>query len=48
MFSGILVLIFSYLIGSLNFSIIFSKVLSRKDIRELGSGNAGLSNFLVR
>ena len=46
MFSGILVLIFSYLIGSLNFSIIFSKVLSRKDIRELGSGNAGLSNSL--
>ena len=46
MLFGILVLIFSYLIGSLNFSIIFSKVFSRKDIRELGSGNAGLSNSL--
>lgn len=46
MLFGILVLIFSYLIGSLNFSIIFSKVFSRKDIRGLGSGNAGFSNSL--
>ena len=46
MFSGILVLIFSYLIGSLNFAIIFSKIFGNKDIRELGSGNAGFSNSL--
>ena len=33
--------IVSYLIGSVNFSILLSKMLSGKDIRESGSGNAG-------
>ncbi|NLA77676.1 MAG: glycerol-3-phosphate 1-O-acyltransferase PlsY [Clostridiales bacterium] len=36
----------SYLIGSINFSIIFSKSVFNKDIRKLGSGNAGSTNML--
>lgn len=38
--------IISYLIGSINFSIILSKIISGKDIRESGSGNAGATNML--
>ena len=36
----------AYLIGSINFSIILSKLISGKDIRESGSGNAGATNML--
>ena len=36
----------SYLIGSVNFSILISKAISGKDIRESGSGNAGATNML--
>ena len=39
------VMISSYVIGSLNGSIIVSKLFYSKDIREFGSGNAGLTNF---
>ena len=35
-----------YLLGSFNFSIIFSKFLAKQDIRESGSGNAGATNML--
>ena len=42
----IIIAIISYLIGSLNFSIIISKIISGKDIRESGSGNAGATNML--
>ena len=35
----------AYLLGSVNGAIITSKVLYRKDIREYGSGNPGLTNF---
>ena len=35
----------AYLIGSINGAIITSKVFYKKDIREYGSGNAGLTNF---
>jgi glycerol-3-phosphate acyltransferase PlsY len=42
----IAVAIVSYLIGSVNFSIILSKAISGKDIRESGSGNAGATNML--
>jgi len=35
----------AYLIGSINGAIITSKYLFRKDIRNYGSGNAGLNNF---
>lgn len=36
----------SYLLGSLNSSIIISKIISGKDIRTEGSGNAGATNML--
>ena len=42
----IIVLIISYLIGSINFSIILSKKLAGFDLREKGSGNAGTTNML--
>lgn len=35
----------AYLIGSLNFSIVLSKVFLGKDIRKQGSGNAGATNM---
>ncbi len=40
----VLVVIVAYLLGSLNFSIIVSKLLLKKDIRDYGSGNAGTTN----
>ena len=42
----ILVIIISYLLGSISFSIIFSKKFVGFDIREKGSGNAGSTNVL--
>ena len=38
----------SYLLGSLSFSIIFTKLFDNNiDIRTLGSGNAGASNMTI-
>lgn len=42
----IAVAVISYLIGSVNFSILISRAISGKDIRESGSGNAGATNML--
>lgn len=36
----------SYLLGSINSSIIIVRLLEHKDIRDYGSGNAGLTNTL--
>ena len=41
-----LVLLGSYLLGSVNSAIIVSKALFRDDIRKHGSGNAGMTNML--
>ncbi len=38
--------VISYLIGSLNSSIIMSKLMNKGDIRESGSGNAGATNMV--
>ena len=35
-----------YLLGSISFSIIVSRLLFGKDIRDFGSGNAGMTNIL--
>lgn len=35
-----------YLLGSLNFALIFSKFIKHEDIRNYGSGNAGMTNVL--
>lgn len=43
---NIVVAIIAYLIGSINFSVIFSKKMAGFDIREKGSGNAGTTNML--
>ena len=40
------VIILSYLIGGINFSIILSKKMAGFDVREKGSGNAGTTNML--
>ena len=42
----ILIAVIAYLLGSLNFSIILSEVVKKKDIRDAGSGNAGATNML--
>lgn len=42
----VLTAVISYLIGSINSSIILSRTISGKDIRESGSGNAGATNML--
>ena len=41
-----IVLLASYLLGSLNTAIIVSKLLYGEDIRTKGSGNAGMTNML--
>lgn len=38
--------IVAYLLGSINVAIILSKTIYKEDIREKGSGNAGLTNTL--
>lgn len=43
---GILIILVSYLLGSVNFACIITKVYSGKDIREEGSGNAGMTNVM--
>lgn len=43
---SILAAIISYLLGSISFSIIFTRIFNKEDIRTLGSGNAGLTNVL--
>lgn len=40
----VIVIVVAYLLGSINPSIIISKALMGKDIREFGSGNAGSTN----
>ena len=43
---NIITAIVAYLIGSVNFSVIFSKKFAGFDVREKGSGNAGSTNML--
>lgn len=42
----LVMMIISYLLGSISFSIIFTKMFSKDDIRTMGSGNAGTTNVL--
>ena len=42
----ILVISVSYLMGSIPFGLILTKVFLKKDIREIGSGNIGATNVL--
>ena len=43
---NVITAIIAYLIGSVNFSVIFSKKFAGFDVREKGSGNAGSTNML--
>lgn len=40
------VIILSYLIGSLTFAFILGKLITKKDVRDYGSGNAGATNAI--
>ena len=42
----VLSLIISYLLGSISFAVIFSKIFTKKDVRNYGSGNAGMTNVM--
>ena len=42
----VLMIVVSYVIGSLNFGVIVSKKLYKEDVRSHGSGNAGMTNVL--
>ena len=44
--SVLLAVLAGYLLGNLNGAVIVSRLLGKKDVREQGSGNAGLTNFL--
>lgn len=37
---------FSYILGSVNFAVVFTRIVKKQDIRTLGSGNAGFTNVL--
>ncbi len=43
---GAIVAVIGYLLGSLSFSIIITKLYKKGDIRNYGSGNAGMTNVL--
>ena len=45
-FLAVAVIIGSFLIGSVSFAIIFTKLFSNKDVRDFGSGNAGMTNVM--
>lgn len=44
--SLLLAVLAGYLLGNLNGAVIISRLIGKKDVREQGSGNAGLTNFL--
>ena len=43
---AVLVAVIGYLLGSISFSIIFTRIFMKEDIRSHGSGNAGATNVL--
>ena len=45
-FRALLTVVLGYLLGNLNGAVIMSRLLTHEDIRNSGSGNAGLTNFM--
>ena len=46
MTSAFLIILASYIFGSIPFGYIFTKIFLKKDIRDIGSGNIGATNVL--
>lgn len=46
MIFAILSVIFAYLLGSISFAVIFTKIFVKIDVRDAGSGNAGTTNVM--
>ena len=42
----IIVVTYSYLLGSIPFGLLLTKIFLKKDIRNIGSGNIGTTNVL--
>ena len=42
----LLAMVISYLIGSISFAVLLSKIFAHKDVRNFGSGNAGMTNVM--
>ncbi len=45
-FIAIITAVGAYLVGSISFAVIMSKIYLKKDVRKMGSGNAGATNVL--
>ena len=45
-FAIVLTVLAGYMLGNLNGAVSISNLLAKKDVRDQGSGNAGLTNFL--
>lgn len=45
-FTALTAIIGAYLLGSVNFAVIFTRLFNQKDVRDYGSGNAGSTNAL--
>ncbi len=46
MMTAIVTVVAAYLIGSVNFAVIFTRLFEDRDVRDYGSGNAGATNAL--
>lgn len=44
--AAVAAVVIAYLLGSINFAVIFANAFLKEDVRELGSGNAGTTNVM--
>lgn len=44
--TAIVTAIAAYLLGSINFAVVFTKLFTKQDVRDFGSGNAGTTNAM--